>query len=250
MTQRIRQADYVYRNKGDTLRVRIHRKENDRWDFDVFYPNGSMTTFSEDAGDDFWTKRAALARANSQHGPLSPITTKGTVVDEAWYRRNRRAERDHATRKKTGTQLDREIDEVLSRSPRKSRHHATMPDVELSPYALHVRNESADTLRSFGYQKLATGSARGELYEIYGDNTGSYTVRRTKDLSELATAHVADDGRKNYLTSVSINDPKYKRLGIGTALYNAIEKQRGRELAPSPTYQTDEAKAFWLRRTR
>jgi hypothetical protein len=153
-------------------------------------------------------------------------------------------------RKKTGTQLDREIAEALSRAPRKSRHHATVLDVELSPYALHIRNESAATLRSFGYQKLATGSARGEPYEIYGDNTGSYTVRRTKDLSELATAYVADDGRKNYLTSVSLNDPKYKRLGIGTALYNTIEKHRGRKLEPSPTHQSDEAKAFWSRRTR
>ena len=120
----------------------------------------------------------------------------------------------------------------------------------MSPYVLHVRNETADFFQRRGYQKLATGRARGEAYEIHGDNTGSYTVMRSKDLSELATAHVADDGRKNYLTSVSINDPKYKRLGIGTALYNAIEKHRGRKLEPSPTHQSDEAKAFWSRRTR
>lgn len=135
---------------------------------------------------------------------------------------------------KSPNQLDAEIEEAL----------------ELSAYALHLRNETADFLRSRGYQKLATGHARGELYEIYGDKTGSYTVMRSKDLSELATAYVADDGRKNYLTSVSINDPKYKRLGIGTALYNAIEKHRGRKLEPSPTHQSDEAKAFWSRRTR
>jgi hypothetical protein len=134
---------------------------------------------------------------------------------------------------KTPKQLDAEIDEALG----------------LSAYALHVRNETADFLQSRGYQKLATGHARGESYEIYGDETGSYTVLRSKDLSELATAYVADDGRKNYLTSVNIKDPKYKRLGIGTALYNAIEKHRGRELEPSPTHQSHEAKAFWSRRT-
>lgn len=134
--------------------------------------------------------------------------------------------------KKSGAQLDQEIEEALG----------------LSAYAQHVRNETANFLRSAGYRKLATGSARGESYEIYGDETGSYTVMRSKDLGELATAHVADDGRKNYLTSVRINDPKYKRLGIGTALYNAIEKHRGRKLEPSPTHQSDEAKAFWSRR--
>jgi hypothetical protein len=133
---------------------------------------------------------------------------------------------------KTPKQLDAEIDMAL----------------ELGSYALHVRNEEAVALRRAGYQKLATGSARSKAYEIHGDKAGSYTVRRSKDLSELATAYVADDGRKNYLTSVSINDPKYKRLGIGTALYSAIEKHRGRELEPSPTHQSDEAKAFWLRK--
>lgn len=135
---------------------------------------------------------------------------------------------------KTPKQLDAEIDLAL----------------ELSAYERHLRDGEAAGLRESGYQKLATGRARGEPYEIYGDQTGSYTVRRSKDLSELATAYVADDGRKNYLTSVSINDPRYKRLGIGTALYNAIEKHRGRKLDPSPTQQSDEAKAFWAARNR
>lgn len=133
---------------------------------------------------------------------------------------------------KTPKQLDAEIEEAL----------------ELSSYAQYVRDGTADSLRSSGYQKLATGRAHGEAYEIYGNETGSYTVLRSKDLGELATAHMADDGRKNYLTSVNIKDPKYKRLGIGTALYNAIEKHRGRKLEPSPTHQSDEAKAFWSRR--
>lgn len=61
--------------------------------------------------------------------------------------------------KKSDAQLDAEIDAALG----------------LSPYALHVRNEEADTLRRLGYQKLATGSARGEPYEIYGDKVGSYS---------------------------------------------------------------------------
>jgi GNAT superfamily N-acetyltransferase len=134
---------------------------------------------------------------------------------------------------RTPKQIDAEIAEILG----------------LSPYAQYLRDAQADFLRERRYQKLATGSARGEPYEIYGDETGSYTVLRSKDLSELATAYVADDGRKNYLTSVLIKDPKYQRLGIGTALYNAIEKHRGRKLEPSPLHQTPEAKAFWSRRT-
>lgn len=80
--------DYVYRNGEDSLRVRVFRRENDRWDYDVFYPSGKIVTYSEAAGDDFRTKRDALERANEENGFLSPVVTEGSVVDKAWYATN------------------------------------------------------------------------------------------------------------------------------------------------------------------
>ena len=81
-------ADYVYRNDDDSLRVRVFRRENGRWDYDVFDPFRDMETFSVEAGDDFRTKREALAWASRTHGPLYPITVGDSVVDKAWYAKN------------------------------------------------------------------------------------------------------------------------------------------------------------------
>jgi hypothetical protein len=88
-----RHADYVYRNQDDTLRVRVHRRENGHWDYDVFLPNGDIKSYSEDAGDDFYTKRDAVAEANYQYGPLRSIAVKGNVVDDEWYARHVRTRR-------------------------------------------------------------------------------------------------------------------------------------------------------------
>jgi len=83
-------ADYIYRNEDDSLRVRVYRSLSNRWDYDVFYANGDVETFSTEAGDDFATKRDAIAYADSQHGPLRAIAVEGNVVDDAWYRKQRR----------------------------------------------------------------------------------------------------------------------------------------------------------------
>lgn len=80
--------DYVYCNDDDSLRVRVFRRESGRWDYDVFYPSGKVATFSEDAGDDFRTKRDALAWADDEHGPLHSVTVGDSVTDKAWYARN------------------------------------------------------------------------------------------------------------------------------------------------------------------
>ena len=104
-----RHADYVYRNVDDSVRVRVRRRDGDRWDYDVFYPD-AIETYSEEAGDDFASKRAALADANRRHGPLRPIATAGTVVDDAWRRRAA----SRSAQRKTGAQLDAEIAEALA----------------------------------------------------------------------------------------------------------------------------------------
>lgn len=83
-------ADYIYRNQNDSVRVRVHRRENSRWDYDVFYPTGAIKTYSEGAGDDFADKRDAVAEAIYQHGPLRPISVEGHVVDAAWFAKQKR----------------------------------------------------------------------------------------------------------------------------------------------------------------
>lgn len=263
MIQRIRRAaDYVYRNKGDTLRVRVHRKESGRWNYDVFHPSGSITSYSHEAGDDFKTKRNALAEASYHHGPLTPIATEGTVVDAAWYRTNRRSERDHATRKKTSAQLDAEIAAALAaRStreavpvPQRTRRRAHARSLFPSDHEL-----ATEYLAEGNFKKLHAGvTKKGEPFEIYGDDKGSYTIRLSDTLKEIGTAYLAtkwaeskheQQGLHDYISIVRI-DPKYKRQGVATSLYETIERHTGKPLRPSPLDQSDEAKAFWAARTR
>ena len=108
-------ADYIYRNKHDSLRVRVHRRESGRWDYDVFYTSGKIATHSDEAGDDFATKRDALTEAKEQHGPLHAIAVEGNVTDPAWYRRASERTPVHSTvsKKTPAAQLDREIATVL-----------------------------------------------------------------------------------------------------------------------------------------
>ena len=130
----------------------------------------------------------------------------------------------------------------------------------LTPMEAYRRKETEDFLTRSGYQKLASGQTKsGVDYEIHGTKTGSYSVLRTRDLGEIGRANVVDvhgDGPKgwletkgpgNYLTSVSVSD-EYKRQGIATKLYDAIEKHLGKKLEPSPTYRTPDAVKFWERR--
>ena len=79
-------------------------------------------------------------------------------------------------------------------------------------------------------------------------------IRLADSLKEIGTAYLAEKwsdtgvhlGRQDYISIVRIA-PEYKRQGIATALYKAIEKHIGKVLRPSPTDQSDEAKAFWAR---
>jgi hypothetical protein len=109
-------ADYVYRNRDDSLRVRVFQRETGRWDFDVFYPSGAIKTYSEGAEDNFASKREALAEANYQHDKLTPITVTSTITDKAWYaKQQKRLPREHHATKKSPTQLDREIIDALAK---------------------------------------------------------------------------------------------------------------------------------------
>jgi hypothetical protein len=59
--------------EGATEATRVHRRANERWDYDMFYLSGAITTYSAEAGDNFRTKAAALAEANEQLSRLCPI---------------------------------------------------------------------------------------------------------------------------------------------------------------------------------
>jgi GNAT superfamily N-acetyltransferase len=150
--------------------------------------------------------------------------------------------------KKTSAQLDREIKEALSR-----RHHATVRSLFPSE-----RDRAIEYLTGGGFEKLHAGTTkRGEAFEIYGTPTGSYSIRLAETLKEIGTAYLAEkwsdegvhQGSQDYISIVRI-DPAYKRQGIATALYKTIEKHIGKPLRPSPTDQSDEAKAFWAARAR
>lgn len=68
-------SDYVYATADDSIRVRIFQRGSGRWDFDMFHRERSLiSTFSADAGDDFRTKKEALAEARRMFPGLEIIT--------------------------------------------------------------------------------------------------------------------------------------------------------------------------------
>lgn len=84
-------------------------------------------------------------------------------------------------------------------------------------------------------------------YEIVPRGNGMYDVR--VDGKFAGTASVAGDGEKPFLSAINI-EPEFQRRGIGSALYESIEKDLGRPLVPSPLGLTDEATSFWQKRLR
>lgn len=75
---------------------------------------------------------------------------------------------------------------------------------------------------------------------------GNFTVEAYIDGKRVGTAEFASDdpeGRYGfYAISVGV-DPKYRRMGVATAMYDAATKKFG-EIIPSE-HQTDDARAFW-----
>ena len=147
---------------------------------------------------------------------------------------------------KKAAQLDREINEILSRGLAHAR--------SLFP---SERERASDYLAEGGFEKLYTGKTkRGEAFEIYGSSVGAYSIRLADSLREIGTAYLAEkwsnegvhQGHQDYISIVRV-DHQFKRQGVATALYRAIEKHIGTPLRPSPTDQSDEAKAFWAKRS-
>ena len=66
-----------------------------------------------------------------------------------------------------------------------------------------------------------------------------------KDGEEIGRATLDVDG--NYLTNIRI-DEKYRRQGLGTAMYDYIESQSNIKLNPSPVKQSEAAENLWKKR--
>ena len=118
------------------------------------------------------------------------------------------------------------------------------------------RERSEEYLTDGRFKRIKAGRTRqGTAYEIYGGPNGIYSVRDADTLKEIGTAYLATDwgadgannGPADYLSVVRI-DPAFKRQGIATTLYSAIERDTGRKLRPSPVAQSEDAKAFWAKR--
>ena len=146
-------------------------------------------------------------------------------------------------------------EDAEQRSERSSRSSHATAKRSLFPTA---RESTLEYLADGGFKKLHSGlTKRKEPFEIYGADNGSYSIYLSDDLKEIGTAYLASkwsdegvhQGQQDYISIVRI-DPAYKRQGIATALYKAIERHTGRPLRPSPTDQSDEAKAFWAARAR
>ena len=65
-------ADYIYSAKGDTVRIRIFRRQANRWDADIATDHEIMTYCVEGACS-FSTKRALKAHLETLYGSLSPM---------------------------------------------------------------------------------------------------------------------------------------------------------------------------------
>jgi hypothetical protein len=77
-------ADYVYRNRDDSIRVKIHRQLGGRWDYDLYdAKNKESWTFSDVAGDNFKRKRDAKLDVEELVGKLIPIFVESDVL-EGW----------------------------------------------------------------------------------------------------------------------------------------------------------------------
>ncbi len=78
-------TDYVYKNSGDTQRVKIFKHYTSfgvEWDFDLWSDSNTVESYSALAGDLFCTKRDAKNEAEKRIGKLTSIQSE--TVTEGW----------------------------------------------------------------------------------------------------------------------------------------------------------------------
>jgi hypothetical protein len=83
-------SDYLYRNAGDTVRVRIFQRglgdSNDiTWDADIFFKDGRESiTMTVDGAATWDTKKEIKKDLEQTHGHLSSMGQKLSSVVEGW----------------------------------------------------------------------------------------------------------------------------------------------------------------------
>jgi len=75
------------------------------------------------------------------------------------------------------------------------------------------------------------------------DGRSIYTVHHQGN--KIASAKLS--GQDHYVTDVDVK-PEFRRKGIASKMYDFIEKHTGKQLKPSPMYQTADGKALWKKR--
>ena len=92
----------------------------------------------------------------------------------------------------------------------------------------------------------------GIEYVIIDVGAGAYAARtRLPDgsVEDAAWASLVDGSTGDYLTSIWV-EPVHRRRGVAGALYEAIERDIGRALRPSPRHLSPDARAFWAARRK
>lgn len=96
---------------------------------------------------------------------------------------------------------------------------------------------------------------------IFDKHGQEYTVRHSLGVNGEHVFHVWDGDIQaayirlshtgDYVVDLDVGgrwNPEYRRRGIATAMYDYIEHRLGYGLKPSPTWQTEDDKAFWASR--
>ena len=78
-------SDYIYRNKDDTIRVKIFKRQEKYWDADVFFRNNSEKdyTWSPEMADRIFTKNEMKKEMERLHGKLFPMGSVSSTL-EGW----------------------------------------------------------------------------------------------------------------------------------------------------------------------
>lgn len=90
----------------------------------------------------------------------------------------------------------------------------------------------------------ADGNTR-HMFNVYKAGADMEAARRGNATDKVASAEL---DRKSEAVMAVYTYPEYQRQGIGTALYEHMDKAMGKPLKPN-AYQTDEGRALWAART-
>ena len=94
-------------------------------------------------------------------------------------------------------------------------------------------------------QNIATFNLNGVEYEILQFDGNKFAVELNGDEIGRATLNRSDPNFDGYYLDNIRIDPKHRRLGLATKMYEYIESIIGEKLKPSPIKQSPEIKKYW-----